>query len=78
MPGKRDKIVDEKIPQKHNKKERAFLKQGLKNNKKPFAGFYLTLKAHKLKPGQNVRHLKSRPIVCMSWKPTTPSGHLDG
>ena len=45
------------------KMERAFLKQGLKNNKKPFAGFYLTLKAHKLKPGQNVRHLKSRPIV---------------
>ena len=43
--------------------ERAFLKQGLKNNKKPFTGFYLTLKANKLKPGQNVRHLKSRPIV---------------
>ena len=43
--------------------ERAFLKQGLKQNKKAFAGFYLTLKAHKLKPGQNVKHLKSRPIV---------------
>ena len=43
--------------------ERAFLKQGLKDNKKAFAGFYLTLKAHKLKPGQNVTHLKSRPIV---------------
>ena len=45
------------------KTEHAFLKQGLKDNKKAFAGFYLTLKAHKLKPGQNVTHLKSRPIV---------------
>ena len=45
------------------KMERAFLKQGLDNNIKAFAGFYLTLKAHKLKPGQNVTHLKSRPIV---------------
>ena len=45
------------------KMERAFLKQGLDKNKKPFSGFYLTLKAHKLKPGQNVNHLKSRPIV---------------
>ena len=43
--------------------ERAFLKQGLKDNKKTFAGFYLTLKAHKLKPSQNMTHLKSRPIV---------------
>ena len=45
------------------KMEQAFLKQGLEQNKKAFAGFYLTLKAHKLKPGQNVTHLKSRPIV---------------
>ena len=45
------------------KMERAFLKQGLKDNKKPFDGFYLTLKAHKLNPDQNVTHLKSRPIV---------------
>ena len=45
------------------KMERAFLKQSLDKNKKAFAGFYLTLKAHKLKPGQNVSHLKSRPIV---------------
>ena len=43
--------------------ERAFLKQGLDQNKRAFAGFYLRLKAHKLKPGQNVTHLKSRPIV---------------
>ena len=43
--------------------ERAFLKQGLDQNKRAFAGFYLTLKAHKLKLGQNVTHLKSRPIV---------------
>ena len=45
------------------KMECAFLEQGLDNSKKAFAGFYLTLKAHKLKPGQNVRHLNSRPIV---------------
>ena len=40
-----------------------FLKQGLKHNKMAFAGFYLTLKAHKLKPGHNVKHPKSRQIV---------------
>ena len=45
------------------KMEPPFLKQDLEQNKKAFAGFYLTLKAHKLKPGQNVTHLKSRPIV---------------
>ena len=45
------------------KMECAFLKQGLDNNKPAFAGFYLSLKVHKLKPGQNVTHLKSRPIV---------------
>ena len=45
------------------KMEQALLKQGLEQNKKAFAGFYLTLKAHKLKPGQNVTHLKSRPII---------------
>ena len=45
------------------KMECAFLKQGLDKNKKAFAGFCLTLKAHKLKPGQIVTHLKSRPIV---------------
>ena len=45
------------------KMERAFLKQGLEQNQKVFAGFYLTLKAHKLKPGQNMTHLKNRPIV---------------
>ena len=45
------------------KMERAFLKQGLDQNKRAFAGFYLMLKAHKLNPGQNVKHLKSHPIV---------------
>ena len=45
------------------KMKHAFLKQGLENNKKALAGFYLTLKAHKLKPGQNVTHLKSRRII---------------
>ena len=43
--------------------ECAFLKQGLEHNKKAFADFNLTLKAHNHKQGQNVTHLKSRPIV---------------
>ena len=47
------------------KMERAFLRKKLKSNQSPYARFYLTLKAHKLKPGQTVDHLKSRPIV--SW-----------
>ena len=55
--------MDENIQQTLTKMEWAFLKQGSDNNKKTFAGFYLTIKAHKLKPGQNVTHLKSRPIV---------------
>ena len=41
----------------------AYLKQGLEHNKQAFAGFYLMLKAHKIKLGQNVMHLKSRPII---------------
>ena len=45
------------------KMECTFLKQGLEHNKKAFAGFYLTRKAQKLKLGQNVPHLNSRPIV---------------
>ena len=44
------------------KMEQAFLKQGLDQNK-GIRRLYLTLKTHKLKPGQNVTHLKSRPIV---------------
>ena len=43
--------------------ERAFLRKELKSNQSPYAQFYLTLKAHKLKPGQTVDQLKSRPIV---------------
>ena len=39
--------------------ERAFIHEELKSNQAPFARFYLTLKAHKLKPGQMVDHLKS-------------------
>jgi hypothetical protein len=46
-----------------SKMERRFMKAELADNKTPFARFYLTLKAHKLKPGQNVNQLKSRPIV---------------
>ena len=45
------------------KMERAFLRKKLKSNQSPYARFYLTLKAHKLKPGQKVDNLKSRPIV---------------
>lgn len=45
------------------KMERLFLRDNLASNSSPFARFYLTLKAHKLKPGENVDHLKSRPIV---------------
>ena len=45
------------------KMERAFLHKKLKSNQSPYARFYLTLKAHKLKPGQTVDQLKSRPIV---------------
>ena len=45
------------------KMERVFLRKKLKSNQSPYARFYLTLKAHKLKPGQTVDQLKSRPIV---------------
>ena len=45
------------------KMERAFLHKKLKSNQSPYTRLYLTLKAHKLKPGQMVDHIKSRPIV---------------
>ena len=45
------------------KMEKQFLTKQQKENKTPFARFYLTLKAHKLKPGEDVDQLKSRPIV---------------
>ena len=45
------------------KMEHAFLHKKLKSNQSPYARFYLTLKAHKLKPGRMVDNLKSRPIV---------------
>ena len=45
------------------KMEHAFICEELKSNLSPFACFYLTLKAHKLKSGQMVDHLKSQPIV---------------
>ena len=48
---------------KLTKMERAFICEERKSNQSPFTCFYLTLKAHKLKPGQTVDHLKSRPIV---------------
>ena len=56
------------------KMECAFLKQGLEHNKKAFTGFYFTLKAHKLKPGQNVTHFKSRPIVTYPGRLLHPLG----
>ena len=43
--------------------ERAFLRKELKSNQSPYARSYLSLKAHKLKPGQIMDQLKSRPIV---------------
>jgi len=43
--------------------ERKFLRKNLNENEDPFGRFYLTLKAHKLKPGDPVGALKSRPIV---------------
>ena len=43
--------------------EQAFLRKELKSNQSPYARLYLTLKAHKLKPGQTVDQLKSRPFV---------------
>ena len=48
---------------KLTKMERAFIMEKLDENKSPYARFYLTLKAHKLKHGQTVDNLKSRPIV---------------
>ena len=43
--------------------ERAILRKELKSSQSPYTRFYLTLKAHKLKPGQTVDQLKNRPIV---------------
>ena len=48
---------------KFTKMERAFIREELNSNQSPYARFYLTLKADKLKPGQMVDHLKSRPII---------------
>ena len=56
------------------KMECVFLKQGLEHNKKAFAGFYLTFKAHKFKLGQNVTHLKSRPIIAFPGSLLHPLG----
>ena len=39
------------------------MQEKLDSNKASYARFYLTLKAHKLTPGETVDHLKSRPIV---------------
>ena len=48
---------------KLTKMERAFIREKLDETKAPYARFYLTLKVHKLEPGQTVDNLKSRPIV---------------
>ena len=49
--------------QKLTKMECAFIWDELNKNRSPYAQFYLTLKAHKLKPGQNEDNLRSRHIV---------------
>ena len=54
------------------KMECAFIRDELNSNQSPYARFYLTLKAHKLKSGQTVDHLKSHPIV------SCPSSLLHG
>ena len=54
------------------KMEHAFIREELKSNQSPFARFYLTLKAHKLKPCQTVDQLISQPIV------SCPSSLLHG
>ena len=56
------------------KMECAFIREELKSNLSPFAHFYLTLKAHKLKPGQTVDQLKSRPIVSAACSMVSVSG----
>ena len=43
--------------------EQAFIREELRSNTSPYARFYLTLKAHKLRPGRTVDELKSCPIV---------------
>ena len=48
---------------KLTKMEHAFIQDELNSNQSPYAWFYLTPKAHKLKLGQTVNHLTSRPIV---------------
>ena len=48
---------------KLTKMEHAFILFELNANLSPYARFYLTLKAHKLKQGQTVDILKRRPIV---------------
>ena len=48
---------------KLTKMECAFIWDELNTSRSPYAQFYLTLKAHKLKPTQTVDNLKSCPIV---------------
>ena len=58
--------------------ERAFIREELKANHSPFARFYLTLKAHKLKPGQTVDQLKSRPNRLLPRQPAPRTRCLGG
>ena len=55
--------MDENIQQNTNKNGMRIFETRSGTQQQAFAGFYLTLKAHKLKPGQNVTHLKSQPII---------------
>ena len=52
-----------KIQQKVDKNGTCFHPGGTKIEPVPYTCFYLTLKAHKLKLGQTVDHLKSCPII---------------
>ena len=55
--------VAKTLSQKMTKMECAFIWDELNTNRSPYAWLYLTLKAHKLKPGQNIDNLKSHPIL---------------
>ena len=48
---------------KLTKMECAFIWDELNSNQSRYAWFYLTLTTHKLKPGETVDNLKSRPII---------------
>ena len=66
--------MDENIQQNPNKNGMRILetRSGTKQKNPPV--YYLTLKAHELKPGQNVTHLKSPTIVAFPGSLLHPLG----